>query len=627
MKKLLGFVMIFTTLFFTQNDTAAQTRERSEIPEKYKWDLTDLYESDQSWKEAKEELASRVDEITQFKGKLSTSAEMLLNCLQLNTELSKKYTQLYVYAARTSDLDTRVSKYQAMKQELDQLGTQFNSKSSFIEPEILSMESEKINDFLNKEPELDVYRFYLKDLQRIKAHRLSAEEEELLAHAGLMAGSPGHIYSILSNADLPYPDITLSDGTETTLNAAAFTKYRASKNREDRERVFNKFFGILKDFRNTFGASLSGQINTDVFFTRARNYETSLKAALDDNNIPTDVYMSLINNVKDNLNSFHRYLKIKKRMLGVDTLKYSDMYAPTVEDVDLDYEIGEAYDIVRDALQPLGTDYMSTLEKALTERWIDVYPTPGKTSGAYSSGSAYDVHPYILLNFNGAYNDVSTLAHELGHTMHSYYSNENQPYPLSHYSIFVAEVASTFNEALLTDYMLDRVKDDDTRLSLLMEYLDRLKGTVFRQTHFAEFELKIHQLAEEGKALTGESLTKLYGEIVRNYYGHDEGVCHIDDLYTHEWAYIPHFYYNFYVYQYSTSFCASTALAEQVLNKEPGSRDRFIAFLSSGGSDYPINLLKDAGVDMTTAEPFNKTMNKMNRIMDEIEKILDKKGL
>jgi oligoendopeptidase F len=310
----------------------------------------------------------------------------------------------------------------------------------------------------------------------------------------------------------------------------------------------------------------------------------------------------------------------------VDTLKYSDIYAPVVAGVDLQYSVEEAQKLVLEAVKPLGDAYYNAVKQSFEERWIDMYPTPGKQSGAYSAGDAYDVHPYILMNYNGQYNDVSTLAHEIGHAMHSFFSNRTQPYPTADYPIFVAEVASTFNEALLIDKVLKDIKDDNVRLSLLMSYLDNLKGTLFRQTQFAEFELRIHEKAERGEPLTGDALTELYGEIIKKYYGHDKGISYIDDLYCVEWAYIPHFYYNFYVYQYSTSFTASTALAERVLNKEKGAVEKYLNFISSGGSDYPIELLKKAGVDMTTAEPFNKTMQAMSRTMDEIEIILKKLG-
>jgi oligoendopeptidase F len=362
-----------------------------------------------------------------------------------------------------------------------------------------------------------------------------------------------------------------------------------------------------------------------MFYARTRGYNSSLESALDKNNIPAQVYSALIENVNNNLDSFHRYLNLKERMLGVDTLKYSDVYAPVVKGIDLNYTFEEAKKLVTDAAKPLGKSYVAVVKKALADRWVDVYPTPGKRAGAYSNGSAYDVHPYILLNYNGQYDDLSTLAHELGHALHSCYSNKNQPYPTADYSIFVAEVASTFCEALLIDKMLKDIKDDDIRLSLLMNYLDGIKGTVFRQTQFAEFELLIHQKAERGEPLTGDILSQLYGDILKRYYGHDKGVCNIDELYNVEWAYVPHFYYNFYVYQYSTSFTASMALSEKVLNKEKGAVKKYIKFISAGGSEYPIDLLRQAGVDMTTAEPFNKTMTVMNRTMDEIEAILDRK--
>jgi oligoendopeptidase F len=531
---------------------------------------------------------------------------------------------LYSYASMKSDEDTRNSEYLGMKQEMQQLGTDYSSKSAFIMPEIAKMDKEQVDAFIEEQPGLKVYKMPLYDVLRMKAHTLSEKEEKILAEAGLLADGPSTIYGIFSNAELPYPEIELSDGTMATLTKAGYSRYRASTNRTDRQAVFEAFWGAFDKFKGTFGTQLYANVKKNMFYARTRNYESTLHLALDRNNIPTQVYLALIENVTNNLDSFHRYLNLKKRMLDVETLKYSDIYAPVVEGIDLKYTFDEAKELVLDAMRPLGADYCRVVAEAFDKRWIDVYATPGKRSGAYSNGSAYDVHPYILLNYNDQYEDVSTLAHELGHTMHSYYSNKNQPYATADYSIFVAEVASTFNEALLIDKMLKEIKDDDTRLSLLMNHLDGIKGTVFRQTQFAEFELRIHQKAERGEPLTGDVLTELYGEILKKYYGHDSGVCHIDDLYAVEWAYIPHFYYDFYVYQYSTSFTASTALSEKVLAKEKDAVAKYIKFLSAGGSDYPIDLLKTAGVDMTTAEPFNKTMVAMNRTMDEIEAILNK---
>ena len=604
----------------------AQTSERADIPTKETWKLEDLYSSDQAWNKTKEELAGQFDKVLEYQGKLGESAAELLACLDFNSRLSKEFARLHNYAAMKADQDTRDSNYLAMRQETEQLATDYSAKASFIEPEIARMDKSAIDDFIAAKPGLKVYQMYLYDIQRTKEHTLSEKEEKILAQTSLIAEAPSSIYAILSDAELPYPEVELSDGEAALLNKAGYARYRAVPNRADREAVFETFWKVFKDFRRTFGVQLYSNVKKNMFYARTRGYKSSLESALDKNNIPTEVYMALIENVNNNLDSFHRYLNLKKKMLGVDTLKYSDIYAPVVKGIDLKYTYDEARKLVIDAARPLGMSYMRIVEKALDNRWVDVHPTPGKRAGAYSNGSAYDVHPYILLNYNGQYDDVSTLAHELGHAMHSYYSNKEQPYPTADYSTFVAEVASTFNEALLIDKMLKEIKDDDVRLSLLMNYLDGIKGTVFRQTQFAEFELLIHEKAERGEPLTGDTLSELYGDILRKYYGHDKGVCHIDELYTVEWAYIPHFYYDFYVYQYSTSFTASTALCEKVLSKEEGAADKYIEFLSAGGSKYPIDLLREAGVDMTTAEPFEKTMAVMNRTMDEIEAILEKKA-
>ena len=627
MNKILNVIIILITVFaFSQAQVLAQTRERSEVSAKYKWKLEDLYSSNEAWNKAKQKLVAQFDEVTGYQGKLASSASELLACLEFNSGVSKEFRRLYSYANMKSDEDTRNSKYLAMKQEMQQLSTDYSSKAAFITPEIARMDKETIDKFIGQERGLKIFKMTLYDILRTKAHTLSEKEEKILAEAGLLADGPSTIYGVFSNAELPYPEITLSDGTTAKLTKAGYSRHRASPNRKDREAVFQAFWETFTKFKGTFGTQLYANVKKDMFYTRTRGYESSLHSALDKNNIPTKVYLALIENVTNNLDSFGRYLNLKKRMLGVETLKYSDVYAPVVKGIDLKYTFDEAKELVLDSVKPLGSSYGRVAAKAFKERWIDVYPTPGKRAGAYSSGRAYDVHPYILLNYNGQYDDVSTLAHELGHTMHSYYSNKTQPYPTADYSIFVAEVASTFNEALLIDKMLKEIKDDDTRLSLLMNYLEGIRQTVFRQTQFAEFELRIHEKAERGEPLTGDVLNEIYGEILKKYYGHDKGVCHIDDLYAVEWAYVPHFYYNFYVYQYSTSFTASTALAEKVLGKEKGAVGKYIEFISSGGSDYPIELLKKAGVDMTGAEPFNKTMTAMNRTMDEIEAILDKKG-
>jgi len=360
---------------------------------------------------------------------------------------------------------------------------------------------------------------------------------------------------------------------------------------------------------------------------RARKYSTALEASLDAPNIPAPVYARLIDGVNKHLPSFHRYLKLRQRMMGLNELHYYDLYAPVVSSVNLRYSPEEAEKHVLAAVAPLGADYQATIRRAFNERWIDLFPSEGKRAGAYSNGGAYDVHPYMLINYNSKYDDVSTLAHELGHTMQSHYSNTLQPFPLADYPIFVAEVASTFNEALLIDYMLKNIRDDDTRLSLLGSYLENIKGTVFRQTQFAEFELRMHEMAQEGQPITGDALSKLYMNITKRYYGHDQGICIVDDYIAHEWSFIPHFYRDFYVFQYATSFTASTALVDKVKSGDAEAKRRYLAFLGAGGSKYPIDLLKDAGVDMTTDEPLELTMKEMNRVMDEIEAILAKRSV
>src|SRR5579872_7269628 len=603
----------------------AQERDRSKVPDEYKWDLSALYPSDAAWRTAKDKLAAALPTLRPFQGTLASSAFHLADALDLENSFERELSRLYSYAAMKSDEDTRVSTYQGMQQEMIQLGSVLGTEAAFIEPEILKMDNATIERFLAQEPRLSVYRHYLQDIARRRAHTLSNAEEKLLAGASVMASGPSSVYGIFADADFPYPSVTLSDGKTVKLDKAAFSLYRASPNREDRQKVMEAFFTALGKYRGTFGSMMNSNVQTSVFYAHARNYDNDLHATLDQPNIPVSVYSKLVDGVNRNLPTFQRYLKLRKRMMGLPDLHYYDLYAPLVSSVDTTYSVDVAEKNILAALAPLGPEYAAGAKRAFTERWIDMYPTEGKTSGAYSNGAAYDVHPYMLLNYNGKYDDMSTLAHELGHTMHSYFSNKTQPYPLSSYPIFVAEVASTFNEALLIDYTLKQIKDDPTRLSLLGNYLESIKGTVFRQAQFAEFELRMHEMVEKGEPLTGDALSKLYGEIVKKYYGYDQGVCIVDDYIAHEWAYIPHFYNSFYVFQYATSFAASSALSEKVLAGDPGATERYLKFISSGKSKYPIDLLKDAGVDMTTDEPLELTVKKMNRVMDEMEKLLDKK--
>jgi len=605
--------------------TAAPERDRATIAEKYKWNLADLYSSVQAWRTEKERVAAELPALRAWRGQLTNSAAVLADALEKRSELRQAVIKLYVYAEMLSDQDTRDATHQGMTQEMTQLYAALNAEAAYFEPEVLRAESTVIEAFIREESRLTIYSHELQDILRRAAHTLSDAEEKLLADVGPLAAAPSSIFNILSNADFPYPVVALSDGRTAKVNHARYTELRSSANRADRQAVQSAYFASLGEYRRTFGTMMDGLVQKVLFYSKARKYGSALEYALDTHNVPVSVYLRLIEGIDRNLGLFHRFLSLRKRMLGVDQLHYFDLYAPLVESVDTAYTPEEAEAIVVDAMGPLGRQYQDVLSQAFNERWIDMYPTEGKRSGAYSQGAAYDVHPYILMNYNGKFEDVSTLAHELGHTMQSYLSNTHQPFPTADYPIFTAEVASTFNEALLLDHMLRTLTSDDAKLSLLGQYLEGIQFTVFRQTQFAEFELRMHEMAASGKPVTGDALAEMYFEITKRYYGHDSGVCVVDDYIQHEWSFISHFYNEFYVYQYATAFTASEALASRVKSGDTDAARRYLAFLSAGGSKYPIELLKDAGVDMTTDEPLDLTMRQMSRVMDEMEAILDRR--
>lgn len=612
-------------MLFSSTVAVSQMKVRDELPDQYKWDLTDLYASDEAWRLEKDKLKTDIQKMAEYRGKLTGNAATLLGALELNAQLAKEMVRLYSYASMNSDQDTRVTKYTGMTQEMQQLASEFGALTSYMEPELLTLEEALLEQFFEQEEDLETYRFYLSDLLRKRAHRGSEEVEKVLAYSALMSGNAANIFSTFINAEFPYPDVEVK-GEQVRMNQANFALYRASEDRDVRKRAFEAYFGKLHEFQRTLGTQLYGNINAALFSTKARNYESTLQRALDGGNIPVAVYHNLIQNVNDNLGTFHRYLNLRKRMMGVDTLHYYDLYAPLVEQVDLSYSVEDAVAHILASLEPLGADYVEVSKRAFSERWIDMYPNEGKRSGAYSNGSAYDVHPYILMNYNGKYNDISTLTHELGHTMHSYLTNQKQHYVNSNYSIFVAEVASTLNEELLIDHMLQEIADDRIRLAILGNYLEGAKGTLFRQTQFAEFESLIHEKTARGEALTGQDFDEIYLELTRKYYGHDDEICIVDDHVKSEWSYVPHFYYNFYVYQYATSFTASTALSEKVLKGSDADKQRYLDFLAAGSSKYPVELLADAGVDMNTSEPFDLTIAKINQVISEMEVILTRMG-
>jgi oligoendopeptidase F len=621
----ISVLALFCLALWTPVALTAQEHDRSKIPDQYKWDLTVIYPSVAAWKEAKQEFGSELPAIEAYRGTLSMSADRLSGCLALLEQLNKQFTRLFTYANLNLDQDMRIQSSVALQQELDQLGAAFSEKTAFIEPEILAIDPAKVQSFLAGERKLDTHRHYLHDLLRRQEHSGSGAEERIIAAAGLIADAPASIRDLFVNADFPYPEVTLADGKRMKLDPSGFSRQRRSVDREDRKQAYAAFMGKMNEFGATFGALLNAQVMKDLFYAKAGKYNSCLESALDSDNIPVRVFGSLVENVNKNLDTFQRYLKLRQKILGLDELHYYDLSAPLAADVDRQFTFAEAREHILAAFKPLGNDYMAVVKKAFSGHWIDVYPTEGKRSGGYANGWAYDVHPYILFNYGGEYNDMSGMAHELGHAVQSYMANTHQPFATATCPRFVVEVASTFNEALLADHMLKQTKDDGERLSMLGNYLDGFAIKIFRATLISEFELRAHEMAENGEPLTGDTLNRLYVAIVRKYYGHDKNVCIVDDCIQSDWATVPQLYYNFYAYQYATAYTASTALSELVLNGDKAAKKKYLDFLSSGGSDYSIPLLQKAGVDMTAPEPFGLCMAKMNRALDEMERILGKK--
>jgi len=604
--------------------------ERAEVPEKYKWDLAALYPDEVAWVAAKQQLVKDIPELAKWQGKLGVSAQSLLAGMTAWEEASLRADRLYAYASQLYDEDTRISRSQQMQQEGLQVYTDLQAATAFMRPEILSIGKATVDRYLAEQPKLGQYRMFFDDILRAAPHTLSPGEEKVFAQASVMGAAGGSVHSVFTNADLPYPEVTLSTGEKVRLDASGYTKYRASSNKADRDAVFKAFWDSYGQFTRTLATTLNANTQADVVNKTVHKFDSSLDAALFQYNIPRSVYTQLLADVHANLPTLHRYLRLRQKIMGLKELDYADLYAPIVAKADLQYTLEQAQALTLAAFAPLGPTYVDTLRKGYEQRWVDFMPTTGKRSGAYSN-SVYGVHPLQLLNFNGAYDDVSTLAHESGHSMHSYLSNSHQPYATAGYSIFVAEVASTLNENLLLHHMLGQTKDDRARLFLLASYLDGMRQTLFRQTLFAEFELKTHEAVERGEPLTADSLNQLYLTLLRQYYGHDQGVVRIDDRYAAEWAYIPHFYTSFYVYQYATSMIASMSIADGIIGKAAvksgqaaKNRDAYLHMLASGSAKYPVELLKDAGVDMTTSAPFNAAIREMNSIMDEMEKIFAK---
>ncbi|MEC5215542.1 oligoendopeptidase F [Actimicrobium sp. GrIS 1.19] len=586
-----------------------------------RWNLADVYPSTEAWQADASKLEGQVKEFAGCRGHLGESVKRFKQCMDLRADLSKRLDRLAIYANETHAEDTGNTAGLELNQKTEILGARVEESGSFFRPEILALGQKKVSAMLAGDKSLAIYRQPLDNLLRAAPHTLDAKGEALIASFGLTANSAQSVYSILSNADMPWPKVTLSDGKEVTLDQSGYTQYRGVANRDDRKKVFDAFWTTWHAFERTYGVTFYEHLKQDSIDAKVRNYPDSITKALDTNKIPVAVYNTLIEQTNANLPTLHRYFALRAKLLGIKDMRYYDIYPPLVKG-DFKYPIEQGNALMLASVKPLGDDYVKAMEKGVGSRWMDVYPRPRKLSGAHMAGDAYDVHPVILLNYTDDYNSVSTLAHEWGHAMHTVLANAAQPYVTAGYPIFTAEIASTTNEGLLLARMLKISKTDDERLLYLGSALENLRGTFFRQAMFAEFERDVHARVDRGESLTGEGLTKIYGDILRRYHGDKEGVVTIDDVYATEWAFIPHFYNSFYVFQYATSISAGSLFAESILANKPGARERYLGVLKSGSSAYPYELVKAAGVDLATPAPYQAVVASMNRIMDEIEAIV-----
>lgn len=587
---------------------------REEIDEQYRWDLSSIFGSDEAFLAALEEAKKLPPRFASFQGKISASAANLLAYLKLDDEAGLILTKLANYAERKSDEDTRESRYQDYSSQVMTLWVSLSSASSWFTSELLSLSEQEMEGFYSQEPELELYRRCLDVIFSRREHVLSPAEEKLLAAAGDMANQPDNIFSLLNDADLTFPDAHDAKGAAHPVTHGSYIPLMMSADRTLRESAYESLYSSYRQFRNTFAATLGAQNKQLKFFAEARRYESALEAALSANEVPTQVYTNLIETVHNNMDAMYKYVALRKELLDVDELRFSDLYVPIVDDVELTFTYEEACDIILEALRPMGENYLALVRRGLSERWIDVYETPGKRSGAYSAGG-YGMHPVILLNFQGKLDDVFTLIHEMGHSIHTYLSCANQPVCYSDYVIFVAEVASTCNEALLTRYLLDHAKNERERAYFLNHFLEQFRATLYRQTMFAEFELKVAELTAQGAGITADALCGIYKELNAQYFG--DGIT-LDENIALEWARIPHFYYRFYVYQYATGFAAAIALSQRILNLGEQGREDYLGFLKGGSSKPPIDLLRGAGVDMLSPEPVEDALKLFDEMVDEM---------
>ncbi|MBP0982324.1 MAG: oligoendopeptidase F [Oscillospiraceae bacterium] len=591
--------------------------QRQDVPAEHKWAIEDIYPTDAAWEEDFAAAKKMPEQIASYKGLLSTDSAKLLEYLKADDDMTVVLDKLINYAQRKNDEDTRDSKYQDMVSRLEMLFVELSGAGAYVTPELLSISDETMERFYKEQPEMELYRLCIDRVRRRKAHILSEAEERIMALTGEMTGSPDNIFSMFNDADLKFPDAVDKDGNKHQVTHGSYIPLMHSNDRELRKSAFQSLYGVYESFKNTSAAVLASQVKCLTFRARARKYDSSLQAALDGNEVPVEVYKQLIEAVHENMPYMYKYVKLRKKLLGVEELHAYDLYTPIVSDIDVKIPFEQAKQEVYDSLAPMGEDYRAIFREGIENRWIDIYENEGKRSGAYSAGAR--VHPYVLLNHKDTLDSEFTLAHEMGHAIHSYLSNKNQPVCYSDYVIFVAEVASTCNESLLMQHLLKITTDKKRRAYLINYFLEQFRTTLYRQTMFAEFELKINEMAENGESLTADVLCELYRKLNILYYGDDIIIDHELDM---EWARIPHFYYNYYVYQYATGFSAAIALSQRILKEgEPAVKD-YIGFLSGGCSKDPISLLKGAGVDMTSTKPVTEALKLFGELIDEMEELM-----
>jgi oligoendopeptidase F len=589
------------------------------------WDLSEIYATNEDWNTARTEVLAALEGIIALRGTLDESAGQLYEGLALVSDTSRKAARVFAYASLKADENLRVTADQERRQLAQAMFAELGEATAWMQPEILRIGRETIESYVREDERLQRFAYQLDDIVRNAPHTLGDEAEATLAYFSQTFQAPSSIYSMVANSDIPWPEVEFSNGETARIDSAGYERFRSSKNRDDRKKAFDAFWGKWKEYRNSTGTILNAHIKTQVALAKARKFDSVLERELFQDNLPPAIYRTLVAEVNRGLPTLHRYFRLRQRMLGLDDLNYYDLYPPLVSlDKSFDFDASKA--ITLEAMSMLGEEWVERQTAAMNERWMHVYPQRGKRSGAYMQPAAYDVHPYVLLNHNDDYVSLSTMAHEWGHAMHTLYAAESQPFDTANYAIFIAEIPSTSLELVLQDYMVRNAASDAERLFYLGSALESLRTTFFRQTMFAEFELSLYEAVERGEALSGERISNMYGEILRRYHGHDAGVVNIDELYTNEWMFVPHFYFNMYVFQYATSQTAGTALYEKIVEQGEPAVENFKNLLRAGGSDYPNELLLRAGVDLATPEPYRAVIRKMNAIMDEMEAILARRS-